>query len=58
MCDATSVPSPASAAGALPNPRELEPVLARLREAVITEYGEQVRSAIQRLEADEIAKAW
>lgn len=43
---------------ALPNPRELEPVLARLREAVITEYGEQVRPAIQRLEAEEFAKAW
>ena len=41
----------------LRDPGELEPVLARLREAVIKQYGEPTRAAIQCKEAQEMEKA-
>lgn len=41
----------------LRNPNSLEPVLAQLREAVIKNYDEPVRAAVQRLEVQQMAKA-
>jgi hypothetical protein len=41
-----------------PQPKALEPVLASLREAVIKQYGEQTRTAVQSVEAQQMAIAW
>jgi hypothetical protein len=43
---------------ALRNPRELEPVLAKLREALIPKFGAHTRAALQSQEAQQIEKAW